>query len=725
VRRLPTALLLAAWPLAAWPESIVIRSGEHPGFSRLVLEFDERPSWSLRVAEGRARILLGPGTRSFDASTVFSRIPRTRIVAVVGTADGLDVQLGCDCTVSAFEVREAALAIDVSDPATAPEALRNVTSTASDGADGADTTAPPAAAPAPRPIGEPQPVSEPDPPVPWPEAPSAPDREAVAGLPPAPAPDQGPLGGSEPPRPADTVLSSLTEAIARATSQGNLRLATPAPEGAAPPAPAGADPAAGNIRLRLPGEEAWVPGAASEGLNCRNEASYDVAAWAPGERTAAEALAGARAGLAADLETIDETRAIDLARLYVSLGFGAEARSVLDALAPRHPEAALLAEMARIVDGEPPDPAMFETEAECPGRAQLWVALATGRSAKASDVIVAIGELPIALRRQLGSRVMSSLLVDGDEPSAEAVRGAIARAAGPHGTSFALAAAQMEARRDSDPDLAEIRGLVDEGSPSADSALAVLLEIARDRDEELDGETLARAETRADDLRGTDLGTRLDIGIIYGYLRASDFGRAASRLDRIVAAAALPPAESRAIVDDFFAALAARGTEEALLVHAARFDGVLSNLVRDAQSGAATAARLLDLGLPGLAERYLPEVTSGADTLVLGDRARLLSDDPAGALALLETTDPRDPDLMRLRAEALRALGRAEEAADILARLEGGMAGAEADPEPALPAAAVPDGSAEGASGSPRRVMTASEEARRLVDALLASAPAP
>ncbi len=108
-------LALALWPLAAGAEDVRIRSGEHAGFSRIVLEFGERPPWSLRLGDRRATVLLGPGDRRLDAKDVFARIPRTRIRAVTATAEGLELELGCDCAVTAFEVRRAALAIDVAD----------------------------------------------------------------------------------------------------------------------------------------------------------------------------------------------------------------------------------------------------------------------------------------------------------------------------------------------------------------------------------------------------------------------------------------------------------------------------------------------------------------------------------------------------------------------------------------------------------------------------------
>jgi hypothetical protein len=538
----------------------------------------------------------------------------------------------------------------------------------------------------------------------------APMRTPRAALPAAPDPDAGPT------RPAEDggrgrVLSELTAAVARATTQGNLRLAPVSPDaGAMPPDALLADPAAANLRLRLPGEEAWLPDTPAAGSNCRDPASFDVASWVPADRAPAEAIAVLQASLAPDLDGIDEARAVELARLYVGLGFGAEARAVLAALAPGHPETALLEEMARIVDGEPVRSDALSGEAGCPGRAQLWVALATGAEAEARDVIVAIGELPVALRRLLAPRVMSRLATEGDAFAAETVRGTIERAEGPHGPSFTLAAAKVEVKRDGEPDLAAIRELAAGRAPSADEALAVLLELSRETGERIDDATLARAETRAQDLRGTDLGLRLEIGLIHAFLRADDFARAAAWLGRVAAAEAIPPERTAALARDFFTALGARGTDEALLVHAAGFADSAAALVRGNKAGETVAARLLDLGLPDLAARYLPAAPEAPGARTLAARARLASGDAEGALALAASLDPREQDIARLRAEALRLLGTPQDDPDAAAAAPDGAAGSNAP---------------EATQSSARALVEASEGARREVEALLDAAPRP
>jgi hypothetical protein len=536
---------------------------------------------------------------------------------------------------------------------------------------------------------------------------------------------------------SDPVLAEVAEGIARAVTQGVLNLAPQARNPSAARPPDLAPPAAANLRLHLADEETWEAVEARPGNLCRGDAAYDIPAWGPGERSAAEALSERRAALAPDLDTIDEDKAVDLARLYVSLGFGAEARAVLEAMAPRHPDSQILRAMADVIDGVPPPPEVFDTEVDCPGRAQLWVALATGVPADPEAVTVAISELPLALRRYVGPRLIELFLREGDQATAEAIRSAIDRAAGPHGAPFDLAAARLDADREASVGLASLRTLADEPSPASDEALATLLEIARDSGSTVDPTSLARAEMRAEDLRGTAQGARLEIGLLHGLLLNGEADEAALRLRRVIEDGRLREDDTARLAKATLSELARNGSDEEVLVHAAAFRGKVSDMLREDSAGEQVAARLLDLGLPGLARSYLPSEPPGRDgAMLLAARLSLLEGDPEGALSLLERMRHKGPDALGTMEQAFRSLGRAEDAAEArraLARIE---AGEGEDPEetasPRLPdppatadGATSEPGPVAGESGSPRQLVVASEAARRGVDALLAAHPRP
>ena len=56
IRRALALALAAASPAAAAPEGGAIRGGEHPGFTRLVMQVDPTTEWSLETEAGRATI---------------------------------------------------------------------------------------------------------------------------------------------------------------------------------------------------------------------------------------------------------------------------------------------------------------------------------------------------------------------------------------------------------------------------------------------------------------------------------------------------------------------------------------------------------------------------------------------------------------------------------------------------------------------------------------------
>ncbi|MBA3325793.1 MAG: hypothetical protein H0T41_11225, partial [Rhodobacteraceae bacterium] len=109
---------LAALPAAA-QEGGPIRTGEHDGFTRVVMIVEPSTEWSLETAAGEA-VIFFPGRRlDFGTAGVWARIPRTRVTGIEAEASGtgtrVAVALGCDCRISASFVGARYLALDVSD----------------------------------------------------------------------------------------------------------------------------------------------------------------------------------------------------------------------------------------------------------------------------------------------------------------------------------------------------------------------------------------------------------------------------------------------------------------------------------------------------------------------------------------------------------------------------------------------------------------------------------
>jgi hypothetical protein len=733
IRALAAILATVLMTGAALAEVVRVRSGEHPGYSRLVLEFTERPDWTVRTSGEAAEIVLTPADHSFDISRIFERIPRTRVRDVVATDNGIRLSLACDCRVAVFAIRDAAIAIDIADavPAEGLVAVEHTSSTEVARPTAEDRTSAARMGADVGPSMPPPQTGAESPDVVAPASHSGRDGApgfALASLPSA-APDTA-FVAKAPAELRSSTMERLAEGVARAASQGTLRLAPGNSPTEASVAPIGA--ASGeNLRLRIPGEEDWLSEDPVLREHCIEQGRLDIGAWSIPDIDPAEQIAAAWRQIADPADGLDEDRGLDLARLFISFGFGAEARGVIAALAPRHPDAELLAAMAHVVDIETPPPGTLDDQADCPGRAQLWLALATGIPGAPEDVLVAVSEMPLSLRRHLSARLIAIFLEAGDMSTAEALRALVDRAAGPHGDGFDLAAARLDAAARQPHGLRTVRDLAQSASPVADEALALHLALGNDGGPPPEPPALARAEIRADDLRGTETGSRLETELIMAALRMDDFELAGSRLADAIAAGLLPDERTDALVAQYVSALAERASDVTVLIHAAAMQETIVSRSASGPARPALAQRLADLGFARLARAYLPAGDDEGSDPALTAEVLLLSGDPLGALALLEDLEAPDDRQLRIRADALRALDRPAEAAtfyellgDRRAAEEQRRAAGTPSILPARPDAAPADGEDEAAPSLPA-LMDSSEAARTSVATMLQDLPRP
>jgi len=669
---LAAVLTIAAGPAAPDAETVRVRSGEHADFSRLVFEFPERPDWTLSLGPGRATIVFKAGEWSFQTENVFRFIPRTRIRTLSEPASGvLILELGCDCSLDVFAVRRGALVIDVKDDP-APVRLENVFPTARE----RETPASSATL-----LQVPPTLSDPLGPsiIDLPLA-SRPDRPPAARdgavfpvvtVEPGDAPDGHPADSAG--DGVGLVTRSLAEEIGRAASSGLLRLAPMARDRPATGKSSGPGLVGGalpGVRFRLPGDDAGPASTDADRPSlqygtCPAEAAFDVASWIPAEGAPAEALAAARKQLFGELDRADDQAALALARLYIALGFGAEADAVLRSTLANHPDTDRLSGMARLLDGTVSDGNLLGNLQGCPGRAQLWSLLAdpedNGHHAEA--VLVALSELPLHLRRLLGPRVSAALEASGDMMSAASVRHLVQRAPGPHGVPVELWEAQDQAKDGSREGFGILATLATGASPVSAEALASYLELtiaARDLPETA---FVSLAEARAQELRDTQLGARLVAALIRTHLLRGDFAAAYARLTG--AAEVIDEARFTRLREEFLSALTRDGDD----THFLRFG---ANAVKRRTTGIAAgtallaARRMAELGFGRLARDYLHLAPDGDERRLLS--ARIALDDSDVAAALEHLWDFEGDEADEMRAKILSRAGHHAEAADLFER---------------------------------------------------------
>lgn len=644
--RLLALLLLAAAPALA-REGGPIRTGEHPGFTRVVMEIEPATEWSLETRDGQATILFPGRPIAFDLSGVWERIPRTRVAAIAADRgpEGARVTLGlgCDCRVAASFVGARLLAIDVIDRgamiappqgreteaareareteavASAEAALARQIAHAID--QGVVTLTPGAAPPKPEP---------------------APEAETKTAAPAVSAPPARPVAQAAAPDPAERALAEQIAAIT-VYDRDDATLAA--------------------LRVAVPPPEVCLP-----------DADLDIAAWTDGTGYAAEA-ARLRRRVVGEFDRPDPAALRALARLEIRYGFGLEAEADLAAFSDADlPDRATLADLARAVEGRPVAPeGPLALAEDCPGLHGLWLALggaapAWRGPAQFAAVQEAFAELPVDLRQLLGPGLVGALLDEGHAPEAQRIQTISLRPGEPPTPEQALAGARLAAAQgDGLQAAADLRGLAESGAPIAPQALAELARILlAGGGTPPDGliadlaaaVTVARGAAEEAELRGLLVGALGARGALVEALAEADRGAAATPAARAELMALVARAAAAA---DPAQAGASAYAQTALGLARRIGDGVALDPERRIIAG-----RLIDLGLPNAAIDLLAPATLRGDAaaLRLVASAELALGRPAAALAALAGLE--GPEAVRLRAAAHAAEGEPGRAAEVL-----------------------------------------------------------
>jgi len=654
------ALLLAllAGPITARARAIVVQAGEHPGFSRLVLELGQPVPWALgRTADGYELKLDGADAR-FDLSQVYRLIPHDRLAAIwVDPASGnLRLGVGCACHAIPFEFRPDVLVVDLKDgPPPRDSSFENAL--------GGAGMARLAARAVPRPRGRPggQPAS-----YDWRAAALAAAPAAARSAParplslPALKVDLAPL--------RDTLLQQLSEGAA----QGVVEMSLPQPQDGNPPT--AARPASGLVAPVRVGEDlgfvaAPVPQASgqltADGRGCLVDDRLAIATWGQ-DLPVAEQMAPTLTGLLGEFDRPDPEAVSRAVRYYLYLGFGVEARQLLREMGFAADDQAIWRAIAIILDDDQPSENPFQGMLVCDGAAALWAVLARphlalGDAPNTRAILRSFSALPLHLRRHLGPPLAARFLERNDTGTARALRDAVLRAPGDPGPQVRLMGAEID-RAMGDPAAADqtLQQLASEGGPVAARALIAKVEAQIERGELVDLPTVTALAALAFEYRGSEMEPALQRAHLLALAAAGDFASAFGQ-------SALAPDA----VPDLWRILAEHGPDSAVLEHAVlEPEAALPTLPLATRR--LLVERLLTLGFPDPALHWLPEVLAPGPAAT--DQDRLLA-----AKAQMQRHDGREalrlvagltgPEVDHLRAEAQARLGDPVTAASLLAAL--------------------------------------------------------
>lgn len=675
--------------VASAQERISVRAGEHPTYSRLVIQIAPDRPWEFRNS-GRTAILTLPDmSAEFVTDDVFRRIPKTRIRALNGSQNGnttrLEISLACDCDARA-QILNDLLFIDVSDAS--PNTPQQPTDVPAEQARQVDI-APPRRPDAP-------PVQDSTDPVEMansvediaPNVPSETDPEMTA---------------------AD-VTQRLMSQLNRAAEQGLIELAdppetkmveAPPPEPILPDTPEqhlqpveedidglealadrmerelGADDIGGSISVRIPQElvspmrpgtrpAATIPEDPEEedlAAHCIDPDFLDIRDWTD-ERPAAVQISDLRGRVFGEFDNPDPRTALDLARVYVAHGFGMESSALIRDLNLDGIEAELLHELAKVIEGQPHIPSgLLDTAAGCGGVVAMWRTAAIDRAETLpvpdpDSVVRFFSEMPILVRRLVGPRLIRSLMQRGQVAEANAAFAVIDRSRGPHGDAHELLRARLM-HADGQIREAEARynHLIQIGRFEAVEASALLTESMIARGARIPTSLIEDLEALAYIYRGSEEGRALRISEISakaGSDRLSDALKVVQQetgndfSDQQDYAEATNRILSQATLERYGAGPFAEAVFE--------YMPIVRNTVITDDTRMHVAQLVLEAGLPDTALELAELVERAEQKPRLSARALLAKDNTEAALRLLDA-GTEDTD-RRLRAQALTKAGR-------------------------------------------------------------------
>ncbi|ULB11099.1 hypothetical protein ORIO_14460 [Cereibacter azotoformans] len=564
-----SVLALLAASAVANAEPVVVRTGEHPGFTRLVVEDAGIRAWTLgRTAEGYA-LRLSPGGRTFALSNAFRIITRQRLGSLEPAPNGdLRIGLSCACHITPTEIRPGVIVLDIHDGA----ALAGATHEKPLPQPGVAEIRPRA-----------RPVSSP-PPYDWRTV----DRRPFEA---APAP---PL---EQPFVA-AMRQSLVEQLSRGSAAGAVDFVEkpPVAESAAP----ATDPGA-NVRI-LPEPGYGISALQHDpakltatGAECPADERMDVASWLD-DRPVAEQMSAALSGLTGEFDQPRPEAIAAAVRFYLGLGFGAEARLLLETFTFESADRETWETMARVLDGERQPGGPLSSMASCDTAAALWSVLAdpptSSRAVNAPAVLRAFSSLPRHLRQTLGPRLAETLMNLGDLANAEGIRQIMMRGSTDPSAGVTLTEARLMMVTGEPLPLADLERVKAEPGSMSGEALALLIERKAAYGEAPTADDVLQLAAMHHEARGTKLDGRLGRAYRLALALSGDFDQAFARHDLA------PEAD-----EDVWRLLAAFGPDSSLLEHAVLADSDPRPPLPQA-TRQALADRLRSLGLEASADRW-------------------------------------------------------------------------------------------------------------------------
>lgn len=655
LRPLLAGCLAALWATVAVAQTAVLRSGEHDGFTRLVIDLPTPGTATLDQNGREVSVTLAQPVAAFDLAGVFRRIKTDRIadLRAMDNGRGLMVTLACDCEARLFRAGDRMLAIDVSAATSARTATQQSTAdpVAGSGQDGTVSAG------------------------------MAPVLPLIPTRAPGPAPDLAvpDAAQSEALRQAEL---RILEQLGRAASQGLLTPRTGTLDSAArvrDSQPAVRDATMAPVAVPVLAQTARdaalsgtvrADGYTLAGRQCPTGGDFDVAQW--GGTDFVTGLGAWRTRQFGEFDKPDTEASRGLARHYIHYGFGAEARQALRLAAMTD---ATLLDMAAIVDGDTDQISGALSGLEgCDSAVALWAVLSAPRLRQPNVDAAAVGRaflaLPEGLQQRLGPDLAQALTGSGAADAAEAAAMILRRLgmAG-HGADPAVRLGEISLAAGSG-DAGDLAPVIASNTALSAQALSQMIAAEVSAGRPVTGETAELAAAFAFEQRNGPDAAALGFTEILARAAAGEFSVALS----LAVSASLAPGQLAQVFDLLTERAADHDFVAQVMIHSALA------VQLPADRGNAVAERLLALGFADQAE---PLLAAGADGIdgqtrrLLRARVALAQSMPRRAEAELLGLEGPAADMLRARARDMA--GDFSAAARIYDSLQANSDGRRAD----------------------------------------------
>ncbi|MCA1286007.1 hypothetical protein [Salipiger bermudensis] len=654
-----TSLWLCAG--AASAQEIRVRSGEHGSFTRLALDIPDGLGWQTEyVAPRRIELRFDGRGYRFDSSDVFARINTERLSGLdpLPGGAGLALEFGCDCVAEAFLAEPGMLVLDIrpgEPPQMAdasgpmPEEKRPLS--------GIRVGPQPGIGPSPArnpllPVFVPQRATEPE--LALPERIEAADRMDPAALGRtlaeqlATAASDGLLSPSRNGLPQRLAATDAPTADAARDDANDHGMPVPELAGAHSQIEAailGREPADMQTRVRI------------GGTGCVADGALDIASWGTDE-TFDKTIPELRRRLYGEFDTLDPEILTDLVRAHVYIGFGAEARALLELLPDRRDP--VLYALAGIVDGGTDRAGVFAGQTGCEGAAALW-ALAGApelpEEAEVDDRSVrrAFEALPATLRPVLGPTLATRLAEAGHSEAARNLLSRLARSGGASDAEMRFSQAQIDRLEGAVQEAHSVLEDLSHGAGAhAPDAVAATIALASENGAPVNARMTDLSAAYSTELRATEKGPELWLAHLRA-LAAND--RFEDAFEAFRNGDDMPEEHRRAAASELLTALSAQGADTGFLQEAVPRRAEYATLVQ-ADVALTVARRLLGLGLAdeAMAWASLPVLDreSRERRLLLSEIHLARSDPQQAEIALIGL---QGDDALALRAQARAMMG--------------------------------------------------------------------